>query len=466
MSVFGRHYTPTFRIRIAALVLLSLGYTISCSDDLLLPESTINTPRNNYPSGNWRTGKYDVFTNSFIPNPDDTTSSYLDNNHPAIINMRKRAHQIADVSWTPLGNIPNLSGFFSCGGTISGIPYSSVKELDKNVGQEVSFYTFLSAVANPRSVLYTERVNIPPYKGLNCATYYGSVCSMTVNYALGLDRPYESKMFGTLPFIKRVTEQTFSSARAGDIVWRNGHVLMIIDVDRNEHDEVMRIEILENAGNCAFIKTYTLKEFESRWEGIGWVLYRYVGLSHLADETGLYLGVEDQNLSEINFNTDLSLNRGDHVTYREGETVIVNILSSDYSALELYKDGELLYTKKYTGTPDVEYAGLSYGKYQARLVNDTKYSNPVSFEVLQTDVSVNRGGDYMTISFSSSNSIPEYVVFCNEIGSRFFISDISSEEKWKRCKIVKLEYPTDNIYVKVIFKGHYGRVSNAIIPLS
>lgn len=189
MSVLGRVYNFAYSKRIAALVLLSLSFIVSCSDDLLLPESTVNKPVNNYPRGNWRIGEigeYDVFTNSFIPNPDDTTSLYLENDHPALLNMRKRAHQIADVFWTSLGNIPNLSGFFPSGGTFSGIPYSSVKELDKNVGQEVSFYTFLSAVANPRSVLYTERVCNNPYKGVNCATYYGSVCSMTVNYALGL----------------------------------------------------------------------------------------------------------------------------------------------------------------------------------------------------------------------------------------------------------------------------------------
>lgn len=409
---------------------------------------------------------YDEFTNDFSVSPDDTTSLFIDNSHPALSNLRKRAQQIAGVKWYTLGDIPRLGGVFAAGNTYSGIPYSSVKELNKYVGQDVSFYTFLSAVNNPRSVLYTERVNEYPYNGINCASYYGSVCSMTINYALGFDRPYQSRMYGSLPFIKRVADQNFRSIRSGDIVWKQGHVLLVIDVDRDEQGVIERIEILENRGYCAFIESYTLAEFERRWEGIEWVMYRNVELYKLADESGLYVIPEDEYIKNLSFNADLSLNRGDRVTYREGEEVIVNILSSDYSVLELYESGKLICRQHFYGAPDILFPDLPYGHYEARLCNGDKFSASVYFEILQTEVSVKVDRKVATINFRSDNAVPEYMIFCKEKGGIYFISDITPEERFKGVKTVKVSASVDEFYVKVFYRGNYGRVSNSMIPLA
>lgn len=408
----------------------------------------------------------DVFTNDFTPDPNDTTSFFLEDNHPAILNMRKRAKQIASVRWSALDNIPSIGGFFQAGGVFTGIPYSSVKEKDKFIGQEVSFYTFMSAVNNPRSVLYTEHVNEYPYHGVNCASYYGSVCSMTVNYALGIDRPYGSIMYGTLPFIKRVSDQDWQSAMPGDIVWMSGHVLMILDTDRDESNHVSRIEILENRNKCAYIKSYSLTDFERRFEGIDWVLYRCTKLADLADETGLFVAAEDEYLDQIQFNEALCTSRGDKVAFREGEDVIINVLSADYNCLELYRSGLLVDRHDYTGMPDIAFNNLPYGFYQARLCGKGKTSSTISFEIIQTDVSVTTStDDIICISFESSNATPEYVVFCDDKGSRYFISDITDDELRVGNKKVRNTTSLENRYVKVFFRSKYGRVSNSILPL-
>lgn len=408
---------------------------------------------------------YDEFTNNFSVAHDDTTSFFIDNSHPALINLRKRAHLIADIEWYALGDVPKLDGFFAADHTYTGIPYSSVKELNKYVGQEVSFYTFLSAVKNPRSVLYTDRVSEYPYNGVNCASYYGSVCSMTINYALGFDRPYNSIMYGALPFIKRVVDQNFRSIRPGDIVWKEGHVLLVIDVDYDDNGMVTRIEILENNGYCAFIESYTLNEFEKRWEGIEWVIYRNVELYKLADESGLQVIPEDEFIDNLTFNPDLSLDRGDKVTYREGEDVRVNVLSDNYSILELYESGKLISRQSYTGTPDVVYSGLPYGHYEARLSDKSKFSTPIYFEILQTKVDVQVKKDMVTINFHSDNAVPEYLVFCDEKGGIYFISDITQEDRFNGFKTIKVSASLDRRYVKVFYRGNYGRVSNYMIPL-
>ena len=68
--------------------------------------------------------------------------------------------------------------------------YSSVKEINTYVGRNVSFYTFMTAVNNPKSKIYTEDLSAPPYHGTHSATYYGITCSQAVNYALGIKGPY------------------------------------------------------------------------------------------------------------------------------------------------------------------------------------------------------------------------------------------------------------------------------------
>ena len=113
------------------------------------------------------------------------TFSFPDNN---TVNgaLLRRADQITKLCWTPLAQVPTQGGYFNQGRTVKGVPYSSVKEMEKFVGQYVSFYTFMTAVSNPKSVLYTENVKEPPYHGTNCSTFYGTVCSIAVNYVLGL----------------------------------------------------------------------------------------------------------------------------------------------------------------------------------------------------------------------------------------------------------------------------------------
>ena len=45
--------------------------------------------------------------------------------------IRKQAETKSKMNWTPLGDVPKRNGFFSQGTKVTGIPYSSVEELDK-----------------------------------------------------------------------------------------------------------------------------------------------------------------------------------------------------------------------------------------------------------------------------------------------------------------------------------------------
>ena len=92
------------------------------------------------------------------------------------LNAIKKAYQMTDIMFIPRGTFVANSGkkVYYGGEKYQGLGYSSVKEIDTYVGMDVSFHTFMTAIHNPRSVIYTENVSKPPYHGKNCAAYYGN----------------------------------------------------------------------------------------------------------------------------------------------------------------------------------------------------------------------------------------------------------------------------------------------------
>ena len=385
--------------------------------------------------------------------------------HPAIACMVKKAHQIADICWVPLRSVPSLSENWIPAGTLmQGIPYSSVKEKDKFVGQEVSFYTFMSAVHNPRSVLYTEDVKKNPYQGENCGMYYGTVCSMAVNYALGIERPVESKMYETLPYIAKVKYQDLDNLYAGDILWSKGHVVLIIGIERDEEGLPESFSILESSGNTR-IKTLSREAFQTRWEEVGWVAYRY---TKLADNVNYepFPFVKNPGDPEVSYeyNSDLCTSRGDYACFIYGEDVTINIFDASFDKLGIYKDHKLLQEIQVDPSQeDYVLSRLPSGMYEVRLSSYNRQSKPTFFEIIDEDTSVIQNNDGYTVYFKSGNALPEYVVICLRDGNRDAIIDISDQERLNNMLCLIGNY--SGFYLKVFYKGKYGRVSNSPIFL-
>lgn len=142
----------------------------------------------------------------------------------------QRAWWMASMQWTPMKPVPKRGGgSYPADVTVTGVPYSSVKELNTYLFQDVSYHTFMTAVHSPMSVLYTEDISQPPYHGTNCATYYGAVCSSSVMWALGIDIPYSSGEIIELPEMVQLEHQVIDSLRICDVIWKTGHVQMIYD---------------------------------------------------------------------------------------------------------------------------------------------------------------------------------------------------------------------------------------------
>jgi hypothetical protein len=161
------------------------------------------------------------------------------------------AHIMSRVKWTPVaGGMPNRrGGYFEEGTEYTGVPYSSVKTVGRCIGFDIYLKTFLAAVENPHSVLYTENLsgNVS-----NAATYYGKVCSTFTSYALQCALPYRSSHHD--PEFRNgvvlVDPQSAQAAEPGDVIYTppatvggGSHVEIVTAVERSgESVTAVRVE--------------------------------------------------------------------------------------------------------------------------------------------------------------------------------------------------------------------------------
>jgi hypothetical protein len=368
----------------------------------------------------------------------------------------QRAYQMASVRWTPLKPVPKRgNSYYSANKTATGVPYSSVKELNTYLFQDVSYYTFMTAVHNPESVLYSENISQPPYCGTNCATYYGAVCSSSVAWVLGIDIPYSSSSIIKLPDIKKLEYQIVDSLKICDILWKSGHVQMIYDVKYRE-DTLYRISTFETSGTNAHIRNYSKKQFLNMWNAGGYVGYRYNKVIYSTEPLSL------QEWDSIIYNDYLCPSKGDKAVYRSTDTITINIFDSTYYQIVLSKDTTLVASDEYTGNIH-QYYELQPGIYTVFLQREAERTASVSFEVVTTNVSYSWSDDGKNlIVYFDSSAKPKYAALCNSTGaSRYYpLSEIDR----KRGFITIPQSKNSTLrYCKVIFKGEYGSIINVPI---
>ncbi len=376
-------------------------------------------------------------------------------------NVLRRASQLANITWTPVLDIPGNSGVYPAGIEVLGIPYSSTKQIDKYVGLDVSFHTFMTAVHNPRSVLYTENLSDAPYFGSNCASYYGTVCSSAVAYALNLDAPFSSSSYPTLTCFYKIPNQNLESLEPGDVLQRPGHVFMVYKVDKNDRGTVTNVSCFEAASRSARISTTSANSFMERLEREGYVAYRYDEIDDVNQyESSPYVAVGSESVSVVKYNDSLCPNRGDKSVYRAGEPVVINIFDDSYTSLIV--EGAEVFSFKIDD--DIKIDNLLPGLYEAYLTDGIRKSSPISFFVAEPKVTVENNGQ-LHVAFSCEQGTPSYCVLCERDGSFKAIHVISGEDAEQGYIDID---PLDigSYYCKVVFDTPYGTVINEPIELS
>lgn len=350
--------------------------------------------------------------------PDTPTGKYsFSHLEPGVLNAVKKAYQLTEVTFAPLGAIEANSRVYSEGGLYTGMIYSSVKEIGTYVGLNVSFHTFMTAIHNPRSKIYTEKINTSPYHGKNCKAYYGTVCSGLVSYALGLD--YASYDFPVSEKMEEVDCSNIDNVHVADVLWTSGHVALITNVLRNGDGHVKEIEICEAVQSGCRRYSVTSAKYSSLMSKSFKSIYRYRELYKNVDYTPApeFVPVLDEIKVPFTYNDDLCPDKGDKACYLEGEDVVVNIMN-DYDFLVVLKDNEPYQRIDATKSRDVVLQNLPYGDYKAAIYKsrNQSMSDYVNWKVVNIELEPDRANGILY--FKSANAVPSKMSFSDISGSR------------------------------------------------
>ena len=389
---------------------------------------------------------------------------------PGALCAIKKAYQMTDIAFIPLDSIrANSHMKYKAGIEYKGLIYSSVKELDKFVGTDISLHTFMTALHNRRSVMYTENVSKYPYHGVNCGAYYGVVCNTFVSHALGLNVSMSTFDFSTADNMMLVKDQSSRGVRLADVVYEKGHVMLISKIYRDLLSG-MAVELEISEAKRTGCRRFLLagSKLEKNISEGKWTIYRYKYLElNTYNALTDFIALEGETMNTFKYNDDICTNLGDKACYIQGDTILLNI-SEGYKTLEIYKNS-LLYQKLKVGKDtDVKLVGLPYGDYKARVINGKGRSDFTYWKVV--DIRVKVDVNNKNVYFNSSNSVPVYLEFCDISGVRptdgvfeFTENDIQrgvvnvSSFQMTNSQIKK------GMFVKVHFECNYGRVVNKLL---
>lgn len=386
-------------------------------------------------------------------------------------NAIKKAHQMTDLEFVPVDTIrANKSMTYRPNRTYKGLVYSSVQETSTFVGLDVSLHSFMTAMHNPRSVVYTENLRDKKYHSNRTASYYGTVCSAFVSHALGFTAYETTYDIPELESMTLVADQSAKGIQLADVLWQKGHVALITGIRRNKNTgEVVWIEISEAwLTGCRRRVVNGETEFNKMLKKGEWKIYRYNNFENNGYQPWTdFVAVEGETRTPFTYNDAICPNKGDQSCYAIGETVVLN-MAEGYQQLEIYKDSKLYKRIDLGNKVDVALSNLPYGDYKARVTKKQQVSDFAYWKVIDVHVNNNEGKDIVT--FSSANATPVYLEFCTKAGSRptwawYILTEEDLQNGYVKLSKLpiarRLKKKKEDMYTKMHFECDWGRVVNA-----
>ena len=309
------------------------------------------------------------------------------------------ARILSRVKWTPAaGTMPNRrGGYFKEGTEYIGVPYSSVKAVGRCIGFDIYLKTFLAAVENPQSVLYTENLS---GKVSNAAAYYGTVCSTFTSYALQCASPYRSSHHGpeSRKGVVLVDPQSAQVAEPGDVIYTppakvggGSHVELVTAVERTG-DHVTAVRVEESWPPTIRDTLRSDSAFDSHIASRGRRLYRITDFDawhgQNKAESLLFPNYKEDSATPA-INRVLLLDRGDWVPYYRDQAVKFNVMDKDSKGVQtlVVKRGDTAVEQvALRGRGVVDRLFSDCGDYTAHCVmKDGSLSQPCEFSICDLD---------------------------------------------------------------------------------
>lgn len=389
------------------------------------------------------------------------------------------ARIMSGVKWTPVADgMPKRGGHFTAGKQYTGVPYSSVKYVGRYIGFDISLKTFLAAVENPNSVLYTENLY---GKVTNAECYYGKVCSSYTSYALQCGIWYVSKLHGP-QFREGVTvveSQSAQAAHPGDIIYTppasksgGSHVEMVTEVVRDKDGKVTHVRVEESRPLTTQNTLRTAEAFDSHLSARSRQLFRITDMDAWRGgnkaESFLFPNYED-DLATPQINRVLLLDLGDWVPYHQGQPVKINIMDRDNQGVDalIIKRGEKVVEQiKTPGKGVVERSFDTCGDYSAYCVmKDGSQSQACEFAICELDfrlppANISRGTPW-DIELTTDNLNAIIVYFKNSADGYDEHNVFITKEDRQARKVTIPASVTQNAHkmqVWLIGENRYGRL--------
>lgn len=397
----------------------------------------------------------------------------------------RRSQQFTNIKWTPKYNVPRSlvhggEGYFPANVERTGMLYSDVFGTNKIIGYDVSIKTFMTAVNNPYSLLYTENCNPSrsqsaysityTYGDIDTAAYFGTACNNFAMWAIGSPIPYFTfDLYNhaedyNLPF-ERIYDQSANGLQLLDLLVTSGHMLLVTRLWKTKRGVVTRIGVSEagqDGAQNSYI--YTADGFNTFIKNANYDIFRYTELyKNIHYESSPFVAIENETITPYVYNDDICTFAGDYACFAEGDLLHINYTKGSYTQMEIYKDNTLLETITLDSSADVHDVNLTpknytYGKYKARLKNGNTYSDFTYWEIINATISITGN----TLSFSTANSTPFYWQWMRTDGyhyKRVMVTDaeIASGE------IDVSDKATGYTQMKVVFKGDYGNIARIIV---
>ena len=362
-----------------------------------------------------------------------------------------RVAQMRDIVYTPVADLPHNYGSWPAGEPVQGLTYSSVRQTDKFIGYNVSLHTFMTALHNPKSVLYTKTAT-----GAIAKTWYGLNCSVFVSYAHDWDYHSATDVIPYLEYIKEFDDPADIQLCdipncAKSLGGAEGHTVLVTGIMRNADGSIDTIEITEANSMKMGTKTMTFDEFVAYYiTERKYKLYRDSRLYKAAYKASDYVKVFPEEPTVEIVYSDLCTDLGDKATIHCTETITLNPLVTDgYTAIKLYKNGAEI--AEYT-VGDIELSNLEAGHYSATLYPEKEHCS-TSWIVADVKATVDGNRYY----FSGVGGIPIRAVFKDIDGYTLAVTNFTEDDIARGYK--DIEYSNDALaQVCIPFRNEYGFV--------
>lgn len=400
---------------------------------------------------------YDVNGNSLV-----VDAKQVENTHrkcSGVLSAINTAAQLCNIKWkTTNSGMPNASDSSTIAKnvTTTGMPYSSASVEDGYIGTGLSLYSFMSAVYNPNSVLYTEKS-----KGYTGYAYYGTVCTSLVCAAWGLPCLITTVAFPKCDFIE---EKQFSEMELGDMILSGGHAMLITGLKRDSSGAITHVQTSESRYTHCYQNAYQeYSAFVSSHSAFK--VYRYKNIGLVDSYTAVpFLQLMDEAVSEVSF-PDIMTKFGDKITRKKGTDIEINVLdSTGYDSIKVYKDGVLIDTK--TTIADFTISAPDVGSYEVRMTGTGK-SSRTFFDIVDCTIEITGNILSYTTTYNAT-AVGGYPVYTTDSNGKATswnnpkrVHLVTEEENVSRqIDISEMKNDADcNGGIRLYVQGIYGSVS-------